>query len=77
MWIPSFLLRTNWNSRRDPKPLRCWGKAPTGRSERARCSALRLEVLEDRTLPSILIVTSAADDSSAGTLRSILTTAQN
>jgi hypothetical protein len=32
----------------------------------------RLEVLEDRTVPSTLTVTSAADDGSAGTLRAVI-----
>ena len=32
----------------------------------------RLEVLEDRTCPSTLTVTSAADDGSSGTLRSVI-----
>jgi hypothetical protein len=32
----------------------------------------RLEALEDRTVPSILTVTSAADDGSAGTLRAVI-----
>src|SRR4051812_32992919 len=37
----------------------------------------RVEALEDRTLPSTLTVTSAADDGSAGTLRAVLATAHN
>jgi hypothetical protein len=37
----------------------------------------RLEALEDRTVPSTLTVTSAADDGSAGTLRAVLAAAQS
>ncbi len=37
----------------------------------------RLESLEDRTVPSTLTVTSAVDDGSAGTLRVVLSAAQN
>jgi hypothetical protein len=37
----------------------------------------RLEALEDRTVPSTLTVTSAADDGSAGTLRVVLAGAQS
>src|SRR5438105_1813864 len=37
----------------------------------------RLEFLEDRSVPSTLIVTSAADDGSAGTLRAVLASAQD
>src|SRR5262249_13690214 len=37
----------------------------------------RLEVLEDRNLPSTLTVSSVADDGSAGTLRAVLASAQN
>ena len=37
----------------------------------------QLEILEDRTVPSTLTVTSAADDSSAGTLRVVLAAAHN
>src|SRR5262249_694317 len=37
----------------------------------------RLEALEDRTVPSTLTVTSAADDGSAGTLRAVLASAHN
>jgi hypothetical protein len=36
-----------------------------------------LEILEDRTVLSVLAVTSAADDGSAGTLRAVLASAQN
>src|SRR5207244_7311426 len=36
---------------------------------------LWLETLEDRTVPSILTVTSAADDGSVGTLRAVLASA--
>src|SRR5262249_8148712 len=39
--------------------------------------ALRLEALEDRTVPSTLTVTSAADDGSAGTLRAEIAAAQS
>ena len=35
----------------------------------------RLEALEDRAVPSILTVTSAADDGSSGTLRSVIASA--
>jgi hypothetical protein len=38
---------------------------------------LRLEVLEDRTVPSTLTVTSAADDGSAGTLRAVIGSASS
>jgi hypothetical protein len=37
--------------------------------------ALRVEALEDRTVPSMLTVTSAADDGTAGTLRAEITAA--
>jgi hypothetical protein len=37
----------------------------------------QLEALEDRTVPSTLTVTSAADDGSAGTLRAVIATASN
>jgi hypothetical protein len=37
----------------------------------------QLEALEDRTVLSVLTVTSAADDGSAGTLRAVLASAQN
>src|SRR5262249_49183312 len=50
---------------------------------RSRCRRVpprfvpRLEVLEDRNLPSTLTVTSAADDGSAGTLRAVLVAAHS
>ncbi|HZU36424.1 MAG TPA: hypothetical protein VFA18_10975, partial [Gemmataceae bacterium] len=40
-------------------------------------AALSLRILEDRTVPSLLIVTSAADDGSAGTLRAVLASAHS
>jgi hypothetical protein len=46
-------------------------------ARRRLCLPLQLEALEDRTVPSTLTVTSAADDGSAGTLRAVLTAAQN
>jgi hypothetical protein len=42
---------------------------PGAKRRRPHRVALRLEALEDRTVPSTLTVTSAADDGSAGTLR--------
>ena len=42
-----------------------------------RCPRLRLEPLEDRCVPSMLTVTSAADDGSSGTLRSVIASANN
>ncbi len=60
-----------------------WGKSARDRSRRARRkpafkrNASRLDVLEDRTLLSTLLVKSAADDGSAGTLRAVLAAAQN
>jgi hypothetical protein len=49
---------------------------PSGSRRRPR-QRPRLEVLEDRTVPSTLTVTSAADDGSAGTLRGVLAGAQS
>jgi hypothetical protein len=46
--------------------------APGARTPRGAMRSrvvLRLEAMEDRTVPSTLTVTSAADDGSAGTLR--------
>jgi hypothetical protein len=70
MLFPMLFRHWKWNSRRDRE----------GRSRRRRVPPrrlLRLETLEDRTVLSTLTVTSAADDGSAGTLRSIFGSAQN
>jgi uncharacterized protein (TIGR03118 family) len=47
------------------------------RTRRPYRSMPRLEALEDRTVPSTLTVTSAADDGSAGTLRAVLASASS
>jgi len=55
-----------------------WGNSARDRRRRTRRTpalkrnAWRLDVLEDRTLLSTLLVKSAADDGSAGTLRAVL-----
>ena len=60
-----------------------WGESARDRRSRARRKPAprrhisRLDVLEDRTLLSTLLVKSAADDGSAGTLRTVLAAAQN
>jgi hypothetical protein len=60
-----------------------WGESARGRRSRARRKPARqrhisrLDVLEDRTLLSTLLVKSAADDGSAGTLRAVLAAAHN
>ncbi len=45
---------------------------PTGARSPPSALCARLEILEDRLTPSTLTVTSAADDSSGGTLRSVI-----
>ena len=50
------------------------GHAPKMTRKRAM-SRLRLEVLEDRWLPSMLTVTSPLDDGSSGTLRAVIAAA--
>ena len=50
------------------------GHAPKMTRKRAM-SRLRLEVLEDRWLPSTLTVTSPLDDGSSGTLRAVIAAA--
>src|SRR5215467_5104796 len=60
-----------------------WGESAGVRRSRARRKPARrrrisrLDVLEDRTLLSTLLVKSAADDGSAGTLRAVLAAAHN
>ena len=60
-----------------------WGESAGDRRSRARRKPARqrhisrLDVLEDRTLLSTLLVKSAADDGSAGTLRAVLAAAKN
>jgi hypothetical protein len=60
-----------------------WGESARDRRSRARRKAApqrrvsRLDVLEDRTLLSTLLVKSAADDGSAGTLRAVLAAAHS
>ena len=60
-----------------------WGESARDRRSRARRKPARqrhisrLDVLEDRTLLSTLLVKSAADDGSAGTLRTVLAAAHN
>jgi hypothetical protein len=60
-----------------------WGKSARDRRSRARRkpaphrNVWHLDVLEDRTLLSTLVVKSAADDGSAGTLRAVLAAAHN
>jgi hypothetical protein len=44
----------------------------TRKRSRSHRGVPRLETLEDRTVPSTLMVTSAADDGSAGTLRAVI-----
>src|SRR5215469_10639530 len=55
------------------------GAPPRCQSRRARPrrALLRLEGLEDRTVPSTLMVTSPADDGSAGTLRAVIAAANS
>src|SRR5947209_14146927 len=52
---------------------------PTRRARRPirHTSRLRLEVLEDRTVPAMFLVTSSLDDGSAGTLRDAVTQANS
>ena len=60
-----------------------WGNSARDRRRRARRkpalkrNAWCLDVLEDRTLLSTLLVKSAADDGSAGTLRAVLAAAKS
>src|SRR5438552_18075791 len=69
----SLFRHVKWNFSHDQKrPSRCRYASPR------RADWLpRLEALEDRIVPSTLTVTSAADDSSAGTLRAVLGNAQS
>ncbi|MGH7227218.1 MAG: hypothetical protein ACRELF_28715, partial [Gemmataceae bacterium] len=57
-----------------------WSKALTGRrhkpaSPRPRRARLQLEHLEDRVVPAVIDVTTLADGTGAGTLRSAITQA--
>src|SRR5690349_2158216 len=66
-----------------PSFQRWWGESARDRRPRARRRPARrrhirrLDVLEDRTLLSTLLVRSVADDGSAGTLRAVLAAAHN
>src|SRR5579864_1108187 len=56
------------------------GPLPAPRTSRRRAPprqrfAVRVEILEDRSVPSTLTVTSTADDGSSGTLRSVIASA--
>jgi hypothetical protein len=65
MWFRSF---ADYLKPRSRRPIR---RTPG----QYQASRLQLELLEDRTVPSTLTVTSAADDGSAGTLRAVMTSA--
>src|SRR5262249_3718716 len=70
MWFPSLFRSLKWNCRRNrPSSSRCRHVPPR--------SILRLEALEDRTVPSTLTVTSAGDDGSAGSLPAVLAAAHS
>jgi hypothetical protein len=60
-----------------------WGESARDQRSRVRRKParqrriMRIDVLEDRTLLSTLLVKSAADDGSAGTLRAVLAAAHS
>ena len=66
-----------WNSKGEQCGRSHRRHVPPRRASRALRRLPRLETLEDRTVPSTLTVTSAADDGSAGTLRAVLTAAHD
>src|SRR5262249_59464591 len=77
MLFLSLFRHLKWHSGRDRE-----GRSRRRRTPRPRASCplrpvLWLEVLEDRTVPSLLTVTSAADDGSAGSLRAVLAAAHS
>jgi hypothetical protein len=77
MEISSFVGLGKWTSKRNRKHGSRIGNSSRTRSNDSLLPPLQIIALEDRTVPSTLTVTSAADDNSAGTLRTVVAGAQS
>ncbi len=77
MLLPTLIRQLKWKSSQERKSWSRRERLRHQRPEGARRFVPQLEALEDRTVLSILTVTSAADDGSAGTLRAVLAGAKS
>jgi hypothetical protein len=77
MLFSSLIKRWRWYSGPDRQGHRRRRRLPPRGLAQSRHGVPELEPLEDRTVPSTLTITSAADDGSAGTLRVVLGSAQS